>query len=395
MLTLLSNIKPNVIANILFISSWYPNKKDPTLGIFVKRHAEAAALYNNITVLYVQSQTGLKKPLINYFEGETVNELIIRYPKVKSNIPFLSNLIKLKQYKKYHHQGLKFLKHKNRFPNLVHCNIMNPVGLIASLWKSKYNLPYVITEHWTGYLSSDGRFQKSIILKRLIPKIANRASKILPVSADLKTALLKHNLGVNFQIVRNVVDTGKFKITDNLKDRFLVVADLEDSQKNISGLIEGFLLFSKSNPSLKLSIAGGGENEQEIRDFVSSLNLDSKIEFHGRVPAEELNILLSKSYASVLFSNYENLPCVIVESFAAGVPFISTDVGGIREIINNERGILIEPNNKIELSKALEKVIQKTWNHELIREYAVNNFSFEKIGKEFDNIYKEVIGREA
>ncbi len=272
---------------------------------------------------------------------------------------------------------------------------MNPVGLIASLWKSKYNLPYVITEHWTGYLSSDGRFQKSIILKRLIPKIANRASKILPVSADLKTALLKHNLGVNFQIVRNVVDTGKFKITDNLKDRFLVVADLEDSQKNISGLIEGFLLFSKSNPSLKLSIAGGGENEQEIRDFVSSLNLDSKIEFHGRVPAEELNILLSKSYASVLFSNYENLPCVIVESFAAGVPFISTDVGGIREIINNERGILIEPNNKIELSKALEKVIQKTWNHELIREYAVNNFSFEKIGKEFDNIYTEVIGREA
>ena len=150
----------------------------------------------------------------------------------------------------------------------------------------------------------------------------------------------------------------------------------------------------KSNPNIKLSIAGGGDDEKEIKDLVNRLNLSNQVEFHGRIPAEELNVLLAKSFASILFSNYENLPCVIVEAFASGVPFISTNVGGISEIINKERGILIKPQDIDGLVKAMNNVLEKDWNSTELRNYALDNFSYEKIGQEFDLVYKEVLGKQ-
>lgn len=269
---------------------------------------------------------------------------------------------------------------------------MNPAGLIARFFKRKHNLPYIITEHWTGYLPNDGRYNTSKILKLSLPKIARKSSLVLPVSDDLKKALNTHQLGTHFKVLRNVVNTNKFTIQKDVKDRFLVVADLEDKQKNITGILASFHQFSKDHPEIKLSIAGGGPDEEIIKQKVIDLSLDKKITFHGRIPAEDLNNLLAKSYASILFSNYENLPCVIVESFSSGVPFIATNVGGIQEIINKDRGIIIQKGNQTELLKAMELVLDKNFNSETLREYALANFSYEEIGKQLNEIYKEVLG---
>ena len=386
------NIKPKVIANILFISSWYPNKEDPTLGIFVQRHAEAAGIYNHVAVLHVLSDQSISKANIQYSENKTYKELIVNYPKVNSQLPRWANLTKVKQYKFHYNLGLTLLAEKGFIPDIVHCNIMNPVGLIAKYWKRKHQLPYVVTEHWTGYLESDGRYKKSTLLKLLIPSIARRSEMILPVSDDLKRALQKNRIGKNFNVVRNVVDTDQFFIQEKTKTGFLVVADLENSQKNISGIIYSFQEVLYNNPNLQLHIAGGGTDEDQLKSLVEELNLSESIHFHGRISAEGINDLLAQSYASVLFSNYENLPCVIVESFAAGVPFIATDVGGIREILHAERGILIPARNQSALVDAMLQTIQTSWDKNTIRAYAVKHFSKASIGKEFDHIYKSILG---
>ncbi len=341
----------------------------------------------------MHSDENILKPEITYTENKGLKELIIRYPKVKSKLPGWIDLMKMNRYKRFHKLGLGMLARKGFMPDLVHCNIMNPSGLIAKLFKKKNCIPFVITEHWTGYLPSDGRYSNSKILKLSLPKIAKRAEIILPVSNDLSQALQQHNLGNKFKVIKNVVNTEKFFIQDSVKDRFLVVADLEDSQKNIKGIIEAFQAFHTINPNIKLSIAGGGVDEMSLKQLVLDIGLENTIQFHGRINAEELNNLLSKSYASVLFSNYENLPCVIVESFAAGVPFIATKVGGIPEIINEERGILIDSKNKEQLVGAFQKAISTNWDQSKIREYAIANFSYAKIAEEFNQVYKEILGK--
>ena len=358
----------------------------------MKRHAEAAALYNNIALLHVESDRTIEEPKIIFSNNNNFTELIIKYPKIKNKLPIISKILKIKRYKYYYNHGLDMLKSKGFTPDLVHCNVMNPVGYIAKHWKQKIKTPYVITEHWTGFLSSDGRYAKNSILKFSLPKIANAAEKILPVSLDLKEALMQNNLGKNFQIVHNVVNTEKFYPQNKAKNKFLVVADLENTQKNIPGIINAFKVFSETNTEITLSLVGGGNDEGLILEHINKLDLSTKVKLHGRIPPEKINNLLAESYASILFSNYENLPCVIVEAFAAGIPFISTNVGGVHEIINEERGVLIPVNDETALVHALHQVLKTDWNHEAIMNYAINTFSYQKIGQEFDTVYKEVIG---
>ena len=358
----------------------------------MKRHAEAAGLYNNVALLHTKSDATISKPQINFSKENGFTELVIKYPKVKNKLPIISKLLKIKRYKQYYKHGLGLLKSEGFYPDLVHCNVMNPVGLIAKFWKKQLKIPYVITEHWTGFLSSDGRYSQSRALKFSLPKIANSAEKILPVSSDLKNALIQNNLGNNFEIVHNVVNTEKFYPQNKTKNKFLVVADLENVQKNIIGIINAFKIFSKYNPEIELSIAGGGNDRELITEHINHIDLSDKITLHGRVPSEELNNLLAESYASILFSNYENLPCVIVEAFAAGVPFISTEVGGVKEIINKERGFLKPVKDEKALVNAMSQILKTHWDKEAIRNYAINTFSYNKIGQEFNSIYTEVIG---
>jgi len=342
--------------------------------------------------LHIESDDSIDKPKIFFSDNNSFTELLIKYPKIKNKLPIISKILKIKRYKYYYNHGLNLLKSKGFTPDIVHCNVMNPVGFIAKYWKQKIKTPYIITEHWTGFLSSDGRYAKNSTLKFSLPKIANAAEKILPVSLDLKEALMQNNLGKNFQIVHNVVNTEKFYPQNKTKNKFLVVADLENTQKNILGIISAFKVFSGTNTEITLNLVGGGNDEGLILEHINKLDLSTKVKLHGRIPPEKINNLLAESYASILFSNYENLPCVIVEAFAAGIPFISTNVGGVHEIINEERGVLIPVNDETALVHAMHQVLKTDWNHEAIMNYAINTFSYEKIGQEFDSIYKEVIG---
>lgn len=376
---------------ILFITSWYPNSEDPTLGIFVRRHAEASSLFNDVFVLYVRSIEGFKEATYTFNKFNDVNELIIEYPKTSNKIPGLKSLIKLNKYKHFFNEGLSALKQKGFKPDLIHCNIMNPSGMLAHAWKKKHNLPYVITEHWTGYLESDNRYSKDIKAKAILPKIAKAADWVLPVSNDLLIALKKHELGLKYKVVRNVVDTEEFVLNRTTTNQFLVIADLDNQQKNIRGILNAFSKFHKENSHVQLTIAGGGDDEASIKEQINSLQLQNVVNLIGRVEAKTLSTQLNQSYALVLFSNYENLPCVIVESFACGTPVISTNVGGIREILNTERGILIQPKNEKELLQAFSQAMNTDWDNKKLQKYAEDNFSLKRIGQEFNAIYKEVL----
>lgn len=376
--------------NILFISSWYPNQEDPTLGVFVRRHALAASKHNNVKVLFTKSDEEISEIKIEEINCNGIQEIIISYPKVKTSIPVLGTYLKVKKLLKSYDIGLNLLIEKEFHPEIIHCNVMDPVGIVALNWKKKRNIPYVVTEHWTGYTDLDGRYAQSRKLKSYIPTIANNASWILPVSTDLEKALIEKGLGEKHKVIRNVVDTDSFVFSPVSPMQFLVVADLENDQKNISGIVQAFDVFSKSNPTIQLTIAGGGKNEVEIRSEITRLNLEGKVKLIGRVSADVLSDNLNKSYGLLLFSNYENLPCVIIESFACGIPVISTDVGGISEIINAENGILIQPKNKLQLVEAMNITLEKKWDQKAIRQFAINNFSLDKIGKEFDSVYQSI-----
>jgi glycosyltransferase involved in cell wall biosynthesis len=90
-----------------------------------------------------------------------------------------------------------------------------------------------------------------------------------------------------------------------------------------------------------------------------------------------------------MFSRVENLPCVILEALSCGLPVISSDVGGIREWINDTNGVLVKPDDGAALLNALVSMLDNysKYDRQSLHQFAVDHFSQDVIAKQFHDIY--------
>lgn len=380
---------------ILFISSWYPNSEQPTLGNFVQKHAQAAAMYNRVSVITVVSSASHTDLRIEKRQERNVDEYIAYFPK--SKVLFSKALNFLRNRKAFLAAYDCFCKDHGK-PDLIHLNVCYPLGVWALHLKRKYGIPYVITEHSSGFhLGTDHAYPQHILT--VCKKIFAGASYILPVSQDLQRSLKKLAPKGHFDIISNVVDEQIFLIgsaSDSEKKRFIHISTGVDSIKNLSGMIRTVDSLSQKRRDFLLDIVSDGDIEY-AKELAKEIHDPSLIRFHATKTTEEIADMLQKSDALVLFSNYENFPCVIPEAFMSGKPVISTAVNGIPEHVNAKNGILIEKNNELQLADAMEKVLNGavSFDPNGIRHYAMENFSYATVGRKLDNIYRKVVASNA
>jgi len=137
--------------HILFISSWYPNRKNPTHGIFNKTFAKAAALYNKVSVLHVCSDELLTTDFeIVELNENSITTIIVYYKKVTSAFPLFSQLQKKRRLISAFEVGYLQLTGKTGKPDLIHLNVTMPAGFAVHYLSHKYQLPYIVNEGWTG-----------------------------------------------------------------------------------------------------------------------------------------------------------------------------------------------------------------------------------------------------
>ncbi|MEE4256862.1 MAG: glycosyltransferase [Bacteroidales bacterium] len=380
--------------NILFLASWYPSRINPFNGNFVQRHAKAVSEFCNVTVLHACSDPGLaQKYEIVSRENDGIHEVLVYYRKVRHNIPLVSPLKKYIRSNKALKKGFKEVQSIQK-TELVHLNVTFPAGLFALHLKKRHDLQYVITEHWTIFLDSDpGAFPG--FTKNLVKKILKGASMICPVSHDLEKAIKRYAPDKQYMVVNNVVNTQLFGIREpgNKKKRIVHVSTLNEDQKNISGILRSVKALSPKRNDFEILIVGDGDTEPHIM-YARSIGLSEDIfEFRGKQPIEKIAEIMQGSDIFLLFSNYENLPCVIIEAHASGLPVISTDVGGISEMINEENGVLIPKADETALVSELDKMLDRLgkYDRKSIRDEAVAKYSYSVIGKQFYDIYKELI----
>lgn len=386
---------------ILYVTSWYPTGHDPTLGIFIKRHAIASSDYCNVTVAYAISDASINETKTTSVQTE-IKEVIIQYPKVRTSIPFVSTLIKLYRYIKFNFVAIVKSVHNIPDYDVVQVNIVFPVGIMALLLKWIYNIPYIIVENWTGYLPSDGSY-KGRLKKYLTKLIVKNASAVVVVSIDLKNEMLKHGLKSKYHIVPNVVDESVFYVkptyqlnnsSANQPINILHVSTLNDEHKNISGIIHVAEKLKGLNYNFILHIVGEGPERKKHEELCLQKGLlNTHVKFYGHKNENEIAGMMNDSHFLVLFSNYENLPCVMIEAMMCGLPVISSDVGGIAEYINHERGILVTAGNEDELLNAIPDMVKNyhTFDRTKISQYAKEHFGRKVVGKQLNDIYKQVL----
>jgi glycosyltransferase involved in cell wall biosynthesis len=117
--------------------------------------------------------------------------------------------------------------------------------------------------------------------------------------------------------------------------------------------------------------------------------LDRCVFFHGTMDTQEIAVFLKRCKALVLFSNFENFPCVIPEAWMCGVPVIATAVNGIPEFAHAENSILVEPRNEDLLTQAMLDILNgKQFDAQALRTYALEHFSYAAVSKQLDEVYQ-------
>jgi len=374
---------------ILLISGWYPTREKPLLGNFVIKHAESVVPFHDIYGLHITIDGGQKKSKEVEFQNSPFPSKVIYLRPVK--ILFLGKLIDRLRITLLYLAEFRNLQRNGFDPGLVHLNILLPLGIIAFIYKKFFGLPFVLSEHWTGYhpyaVPNLTSFQKWII-----KNLGNHAEVIMPVSNDLGKAMQKYGIRKPFAAVANVANVKLFnpghlnRTEDDI--RMIHISTLDDVQKNINLLLTGFSRARNTIPNLKLHVITDG-NWEAYNELVSKLNLREHIVNHGRKDEAGVASILKNCDFFVLTSNFENLPCVLIESISCGVPVIATNVGGVSEIVNNENGLLIPPRDTDALAKAMETMAltYKNYNKEEMHQEASQKYSYEAVGKQLSGIY--------
>ena len=167
-------------------------------------------------------------------------------------------------------------------------------------------------------------------------------------------------------------------------------------QKDYEFLIEVFSSLKKIiDREIYLSIGGVGPLKNSLTQLIEKLDLERNVKLEGHITRKELPIFLSNIDIYIQSSCTESAPITIKEAMAASLPIISTDVGGISEvIINGKTGFLIPYGSKEKFIKGLVQLIdmEPKKKQELglnARQYALRHFSIDKLAKQNAEFYKK------
>lgn len=375
---------------VIWIASWYPNEVFPFNGDFIQRMAQAVAKHCDIAVL--TAVESMRESGVEVQRGEIL-EIIVYYQAPQNPL--------LKGYRgwaliKAYFKGWRIIQREFGKADLIHLNVIFPAGLflIFLLWNSK--VPLIITEHWSGFRKRNwGRLR---YFHRWISKqIAEKARLILPVSSALAEDMRALGLKGNYQIIPNVVDTHLFKPPPNRKMRngfkFIHISNLIDKVKNVSEIISMFKVLLQTEKDIELIIVGDGVDKADYVTQVITENMEKNVRFTGQVPYQEVSHLLTQSDCLLLFSNYENLPCVLLEALASGVPVITTETGGMYEWVTPDIGMVIPVQDKNALLDAMKSMINKSgqFDQQFLHREVERRCSVEVIGERLKGIYKEIL----
>ncbi|HVW62596.1 MAG TPA: glycosyltransferase, partial [Puia sp.] len=236
------------------------------------------------------------------------------------------------------------------------------------------------------------------ITRRLYGRIFAGTELFLPVSKALAGEVEQWFRGIPYETVYNTVDTGLFHpshppAAPGERKKCVHVSTM-GYQKNIAGILRVLEQLCTTRQDVDITLIG--PYTPEIRQTLADKGLlDRRIFLTGEITYPEVASQMSGAHFLLLFSRYENLPCVILEALCCGLPVIATRVGGIGEIIDSSNGILVDSEREDQLLQALYTMLDgyAAYDRTLIAKKAEQQFSYPVIGQQLAGIYQRVLDK--
>jgi glycosyltransferase involved in cell wall biosynthesis len=311
-------------------------------------------------------------------------------------------------YEKYlKEQGIKII-YLNKKPGFDICSLimlyktlnrLNPDIVHTHLHAAAYAVPWYITHVKTIKVHTVHSIapQEFGIIHRLVQGFAYRFLGVVPVaiSSSIKRTIIKQ-YGISekkIPVIFNGVNISKYAMPEKAKTpspyfTFINVASFS-KWKNQMLLLNSFYRASLKYPDMQLIFVGDGIEKEKIKNKAEELGVMNKIFFTGIT--NNVESFLSRADVFVLSSTFEGLPLSILEAYAAGLPVISTNVGGVPDILKDGvNGFLVPSNDEIAMENALLRIYENPKQRDemgSINRLIANEFDIKKVTEKYTELY--------
>ncbi len=386
--------------NVLWLASWYPNRLDKFDGDFIQRHARAVAMFCKVHVIYVKKDEGLaanKNTTENAVSGN-LSEQIIYYGSYKTGIKLFDKFLSQRNYRKHYRNAVKDYIRTSGKPDMVHVHVAMKAGMAAGWIKEKWDIPYVVSEHWTAYLrNADHQIaDQSFIFKKVLNRVLQRASAITVVSDHLGKAIQWYLPEIKYHVIPNVVDTDVFYPAakqDSQLVRFIHVSNM-NYQKNTEAILAALHILKEREP-FEMYLYGPANSG--LQKLITGYEMDACVFIMGEQPQTEIAKAIQQSDALILYSRFETFGCVIIEANACGIPVIISDLEVFHELVEEGvNGIFVEGENPGALAEKMKQFISSKdkFDNTAIAKVAAEKYNYSKIGGQFNDLYEKIVTTE-
>lgn len=300
---------------------------------------------------------------------------------------------------------LTLVKRRNSF-DILHAHLAFAPAVVACI-TGKFLGKRAIVKFGSGGAFGDVQVSKRTLRGRLVLKLLQKwADVCIALNDEIEQEMLTAGFDRS-KIVRmvNGVDTKSFSQPDKdeAKDSLNLLAQGKTiilytgrlaKQKSLSDLLEAVkIILDNGMSNLQLLLVGDGVEREKLIDMSSELRIQDFVTFVGRV--EDVKPYLWAADIFVLPSVSEGISNSLLEAMATGLACVATDVSGSSEALDRgECGILVQPNNREELARALTRLISD--RSEILRlgsaarKYIFDNYDFPVVVQKYYQLYNRL-----
>ena len=279
--------------------------------------------------------------------------------------------------------------------DIIHAHFAYPCGLAASEVGAGLGVPVVLTLHG-GDVNAFPQMNRRT--RRLFGEAVNGATAVLAVSEALaeRAYQLSGRKPAVMPIGLNLRRFDRLPTSDEARKLLGLPVD------STIILFVGSLLEAKG-VSLLLRSLQDLPQKKVLGVFVGDGPLRAAVVNHpkalsvGAIPNERVPLYMRAADVLVLPSFSEGMPTALVEAGAAGVPVVATAVGGISELLDGDRGVVIPPGKGSDLAGALARVFQDPSaareRSVRLRDHVLRNYDVDRNAKSLIQLYENLSGQ--
>ncbi|CAB4865889.1 unannotated protein [freshwater metagenome] len=384
---------------VLVLTPWYPDDAFPAegplselriSGAFVGQHARSVLGRADPVLVHLEPWPWVGYRVFRIRDEGVVGGLrTIRVRYRRTRVPGLGSVAQMLGLLRV----LGTLRSEGWRPDIVHPHVFSAGAFAVALgWLLR--APTVLTEHFTRLRGAE----VDAWTLRVAAWVLRSMTLVTPTSHELEGQLLSIEPKMRSRVIDNPVDVTAFRPAPFVQRESeaplrLIAAGRLVEVKGMQFLLPALRQVVDAGIAVSLTIVGDGPKRAELERQCDDLDLREVVVFHGVAAHAQVAELMREADVFVLPSTNENLPNVVIEALASGLPVIGTRIAGVPEMLDATNGMLVEPRDEVGLAAAITSVARDyaTYDREAIAQAAVQRYSLEAVGVQWDEIYSRLL----